>query len=256
MIEAQRKALTAAGITLNARNDEIHFGIGQAAEISLEPCCELRAGRYDIGRIGAYTYLGGGQTVIRAVASIGRFTAIAPNLTAGPVEHPVGFLSAHNLFQGDWTGRSPELAAYARDNAALIETSRREYRATCRPEARITIGNDVWIGDGVFLRRGVSIGDGAVVGARSVVTRDVAPFTIVGGAPARLIRPRFDAVTVATLMRLRWWDYGLSALGGVDVTDLAAALARIEDNIAQGTARPFRPDPVTIHRDGRVAGPS
>jgi acetyltransferase-like isoleucine patch superfamily enzyme len=255
MIEAQRKALSDRGIRLNARNDEIHFGVGKAAEITLEPDCELRAGRYDIGRIGAYTYLGGGDTVIRAVARIGRFTAIAPNLTAGPVEHPVHFLSAHNLFQGDWTGRSAELSAYARDNARQIEISRREYRATCRPEARITIGNDVWIGEGVFLRRGVTVGDGAVIGARSVVTRDVAPFTIVGGSPAREIRPRFDPSVADELLRLRWWDYGLSALTGVDVTDIVAALPRIARNIDTGQARPYRPDPVTIHRDGRVAGP-
>lgn len=70
----------------------------------------------------------------------------------------------------------------------------------------IVIGNDVWIGYEAVVMAGVRIGDGAVVAARAVVTRDVPPYTIVGGVPARTIRPRFDACTVRRLLKLRWWD--------------------------------------------------
>ena len=71
----------------------------------------------------------------------------------------------------------------------------------------IIIGNDVWIGYEAVILSGVTIGDGAVIGTRAVVTRDVPPYTIVGGVPARPIRKRFDDRTIAVLLRLRWWDW-------------------------------------------------
>lgn len=70
----------------------------------------------------------------------------------------------------------------------------------------IEIGNDVWIGDGVFVKNGVKIGDGAVIGARAVVTKDVPPYAIVGGIPAKVIRYRFDEKVVQDLMKLKWWN--------------------------------------------------
>ncbi len=69
------------------------------------------------------------------------------------------------------------------------------------------VGNDVWIGQDVTVMPGVHIGDGAIIAAGSVVTRDVPPYAIYGGNPARLIRMRFDAGTVGLLLRLRWWDW-------------------------------------------------
>ena len=71
----------------------------------------------------------------------------------------------------------------------------------------IVIGNDVWIGYDAVIMAGVTIGDGAVIGARTVVTKDIPPYTIVGGVPAREIRKRFDEETVAKLLRLKWWDW-------------------------------------------------
>ena len=70
----------------------------------------------------------------------------------------------------------------------------------------IVVGNDVWIGYEAVILSGVTIGDGAIIGTRAVVTKDVPPYTIVGGVPARPIRKRFDDRTIAVLLRLRWWD--------------------------------------------------
>ena len=78
----------------------------------------------------------------------------------------------------------------------------------------IVIGNDVWIGYEAVILSGVTIGDGAIVAARSVVTRDVPPYTIVGGVPARTIRRRFDRETVDALLELRWWDWPPEKLSG------------------------------------------
>lgn len=71
----------------------------------------------------------------------------------------------------------------------------------------IVIGNDVWIGYEAVVMAGVHIGDGAIVAARAVVTKDVEPYTIVGGVPAKAIRPRFDAGTAARLQELQWWNW-------------------------------------------------
>ncbi len=91
----------------------------------------------------------------------------------------------------------------------------------------IVIGNDVWIGYDAVIMSGVKIGDGAVVGARAVVTKDVPPYTIVGGVPAKPIRKRFDDETIEKLLALRWWDWSyekikrnIPAIRSGDITEL------------------------------------
>lgn len=71
----------------------------------------------------------------------------------------------------------------------------------------IMIGNDVWIGYEAVILSGVTIGDGAVIGCRAVVTKDVPPYTIVGGVPAKPIRKRFDEETIKELQKIKWWDW-------------------------------------------------
>lgn len=69
------------------------------------------------------------------------------------------------------------------------------------------IGNDVWIGFEAVILAGVHIGDGAIIGARAVVTKDVPPYTVVGGVPAREIKKRYDEATVSKLVQMKWWDW-------------------------------------------------
>lgn len=71
----------------------------------------------------------------------------------------------------------------------------------------IIIGNDVWIGYEAVIMAGVAVGDGAIIGTRAVVTKDVPPYTIVGGVPAKPIRKRFDNETLDELLKIRWWDW-------------------------------------------------
>lgn len=87
----------------------------------------------------------------------------------------------------------------------------------------IVIGNDVWLGRGCNVTSGVTIGDGAVVGAYAVVTKDVPPYAIVGGNPARHIRYRFDEEVIALLLELRWWELPIEVIREI-VPDLCVAL--------------------------------
>ncbi|ENX6806719.1 TPA: CatB-related O-acetyltransferase, partial [Escherichia coli] len=80
-----------------------------------------------------------------------------------------------------------------------------------KPENPI-IGNDVWIGNDVVLKGGIAIGDGAVIAANSVVTKDVPPYAIVAGVPAKIIRFRFDSNVIDELLRIKWWNYNYSDL--------------------------------------------
>jgi chloramphenicol O-acetyltransferase type B len=76
----------------------------------------------------------------------------------------------------------------------------------------IVIGNDVWIGSYVSIKHGVTIGDGAVLGACSFVTKDVAPYEVVGGNPARHIRYRFTEEQIAELLRIKWWEWDVPTI--------------------------------------------
>jgi acetyltransferase-like isoleucine patch superfamily enzyme len=76
-----------------------------------------------------------------------------------------------------------------------------------RTKGDVKIGNDVWLGYEALILSGVTIGDGAVIGARSVVTRDVEPYAVVAGSPARMIRHRFQTAQVERLLRVAWWNW-------------------------------------------------
>lgn len=95
----------------------------------------------------------------------------------------------------------------------------------------IVVGSDVWIGYEAVILSGVTIGDGAIIGARAVVTHDVPPYTIVGGVPAKPIRRRFDDDTAERLLRLRWWDW--------ESDKIARSIAAIKSGDIEALERSF-----------------
>ena len=103
------------------------------------------------------------------------------------------------------------------------------------------IGNDVWIGQDVLLARGIRICDGAVVGAGSVVTKDVPPYAIVGGAPARIIKYRFPEVLIGQFLNIRWWRYPLPALNHLPLDEPETFLEMMSHVIENDRIPPLRP---------------
>ncbi|OKP43933.1 hypothetical protein BJP24_14450 [Aeromonas allosaccharophila] len=99
-----------------------------------------------------------------------------------------------------------------------------------RNNKKISIGNDVWIGQNVTVLRGVTIGDGAVIGANSVVTKNVPPYSIVAGVPAREIKKRFNDETISLLMEAKWWNYSISVISGIDLSNALNAARFIINN--------------------------
>lgn len=105
---------------------------------------------------------------------------------------------------------------------------------------RTTIGHDVWIGSGARLKTGITVGDGAVIAAGAMVTKDVPPYAIVGGVPAKVIRYRFDDALIARLRALEWWRYNLMGQP-FDLTNPAKAADEIEAAVADGRLKPHEP---------------
>lgn len=121
---------------------------------------------------------------------VGSFTSIANNVVIGGAQHPM-----------DWVSMSPVFY----EGKDSVKTKFSEH---IRPDALKTkVGNDVWIGQGALIKAGVSIGDGAVVGMGSVVTKNVEPYCIVAGNPAKMIRKRFDDDVIKVLLDSRWWEW-------------------------------------------------
>lgn len=132
---------------------------------------------------------------------IGKFCSIASGtkFIMGPANHRISSVTTYpfHVFGGLWGEMTPE------------------HMAQLPFKGDIVVGNDVWLGRGCVVMPGVKIGDGAIIGAYSIVTRDVEPYTVVGGNPARFIKKRFDGCLVELLLRLRWWDLEPEALAGL-----------------------------------------
>ena len=148
-------------------------------------------------KMGRYSYIGSGTRITDA--NIGSFCSIGARCGIGGGIHPTNMVSTSPVFL---QGRN-----ILKKNFASI---------SYEPSKTVTIGNDVWIGEGVCIMSAVSIGDGAIIGAHAVVTHDVEPYTIVGGVPAKELKKRFDDETINKLEELKWWDLSdeeLSKLG-------------------------------------------
>lgn len=230
----------------------VTLGYPAPREMMLESPVLIRPGVYDIDFVGAFTFMGGRQTELRHVGMIGRFCSIAYNIMAGVEEHPYDFLSPNPMFQGAFEWK--QARQFREENRDILNHSSHVWWSRRDSQfSKINIGSDVWIGEGALIRRGITIGDGAVVAARSVVNRDVPPYAIVAGSPARIIRYRFEPAVIERLLELNWWSYGLSALHGVDMSNIHQAIDRIAANIANGRAQIYDSPLVHITADGEAS---
>lgn len=131
--------------------------------------------------------------------SVGRYCSIAEGLRFQGDRHPYEYMTTSNVLYEKY---QPVIHNFIRDNQPNYS---RIFDKTQKGSP--VLEHDVWIGQDVLLNSGVRVGTGAVVASQSVVTRDVEPYTIVGGNPAKVIKKRFDDETIALLLESEWWNY-------------------------------------------------
>lgn len=139
-------------------------------------------------RIDRYTFIGKNTFLNQTL--IGSFTSISNNCYIGSFSHPIDWVSTSPLFHN---GKNIFGKNFA--NHMFV------------PSMDTIIGNDVWIGEGCKIKSGVKIGDGAIIGMGSVVTKNIEPYSIYAGCPAKKIRCRFDEKTIELLKKIRWWEW-------------------------------------------------
>jgi acetyltransferase-like isoleucine patch superfamily enzyme len=180
-------------------------------------------------RMGAFSANYGGR--LRNV-SIGRYCSISGDFQTGWDDHPTDWATSSML------GYVADLHGWA---SALGHAEHRLVHRFASMKGLTTIGNDVWIGHGAFLRAGVTVGDGAVIGSRALVMHDVPPYAIVVGSPARVLRYRFNEDTIARMQRVAWWRYKFYDLPSELVNDPQRFLDHVEEAIGLGTLQVYEP---------------
>jgi hypothetical protein len=113
-------------------------------------------------------------------------------------------------------------------------------------ERRIVIGNDVWIGADVTIKPGITIGTGSVIAASSLIVKDVPPYSVIGGNPGKVIKPRFDSRTVNLLLTSEWWNYKFTDFAGMDVKDPVRFCNELEVKVRSGEIKKYFPDKLIL----------
>ena len=167
-----------------------------ALRSSFEGANKLYPHTYFKGTMGYGTYIGPHSEI---EANIGRFCSIACYVRTNTGIHPIG---------APYATTSPMFFSTQKQNGKTF-ADRMMFDEFKKPT---TIGNDVWIGENVFFTGGLTIGDGAVVLAGAVVTKDVPPYAVVGGVPAKVLKYRYDEKTIRWLIELKWWNMDIKWL--------------------------------------------
>lgn len=184
-------------VKLKFRNASVSFGSNISMDTRLNEFTKVLSGtKVGDSEIGRYTYVGVNCSIERA--KIGPFCSFGPEVICGSASHPLNFIST---YPGFYTKEAQGAEFFGYEHAFI-------------DKKQVVIGADVWIGTRAIILGGIEIGVGAVVAAGSIVTKDVPPYAIVGGIPAKVIKYRFSADTIEKLITSKWWEADIETIKG------------------------------------------
>ncbi|MGR5342247.1 sulfotransferase domain-containing protein [Vibrio astriarenae] len=215
-------------------------------QVSFEPPVRIsKAELHSDCNIGAFSYLTTGNFY---GVTIGRYCSIAKNVNIGQGNHPTDWLST-SPFQYENSFRFSTGKKYRYDEVYSnykIPSENRSKALDSIRKPRTVIGNDVWIGHAAIINSGVSIGNGAIVGAGAVVTKDVPPYCIVAGNPAKIIKYRFEKKIVEELLSIQWWEYPPWELVGVDFDDIETSISQLKEKFGNNQVESYACDKIVV----------
>lgn len=195
MLENLKRIIKIKRVKFKSKSVKFSSGVNITKNSKFEGMNSLGKNTYFNGKLGYGTYIGS-NCIINA--SVGRYCCIADNVHVYVGIHPVKWASLNPMF---YSTKKQNGYSYVHQDYFEEETF-----ADKIEKYGIIVGNDVWIGARTTILGGITIGDGAVIGAGAVVTKNVPPYTIVGGVPAKKIKTRFDQEIIEQLLDYRWWE--------------------------------------------------
>lgn len=183
---------------------------------------------------GAFSY---SRSPLPGDTVVGRYCSIAHAVQVMGIGHPTDRISTHVFTFRPYFEQDCAARYGAAPTPVPFEASRGPVR----------IGNDVWIGQNVVIQQGITIGDGAIVAAGSVVTRDVLPYTIVAGVPAKILRYRFTPELIVRIRASEWWRYHARDFAGLDLTTAETFLDGFEPRKASGEIHVWESGMIDLH---------
>jgi acetyltransferase-like isoleucine patch superfamily enzyme len=221
-------------VLLNSSGSNERWKVGDPfgfdLDCRIEPYVALFEGDILPRAMGAFSY---SHSKLSTRVRLGRYCSVASGVAWMGQDHPL-----------NWVGTSP---AFYDTEHSVFRAFRRQNRVQTPvgdftfPDGTVNIGNDVWIGDQAMIAPGVTIGDGAVIGARALVRKDVPPYAVVAGHPARIVRFRFSEDLIARLREAQWWRFTPAVVGPLPAAQPERFLDALAEKVEREALQPMTP---------------